>query len=339
MTAPRSLLVLGVLCLLGLGSAQSPSDAPLCGTTCALRFLSLPDYADKTQEQLCHDKGFSRLMSDCVKEACTVRETLTFANISSTACRRPALDRRMELQLTSLIMTGLAGLFFVVRLASKIHGLASWGADDSLIVASFILLIPTIIMIQLAIPQGVGLDIWVLTDGQITAYLKSLFIFQIFYALTLTLIKASILFFFLRIFPDHKFRIAVWLTLACDLLLGVATFILTLIQRDPLRLVWEGWKDKVPRGVVFDAVKLAMGHGIIHIALDVWMLILPLTQLYSIGLKLRKKIGVIAMFSIGVFLTFVSVVKFVVFLQFLKSPDSASVSVANTALWCCIELC
>lgn len=37
-----------------------------------------------------------------------------------------------------------------------------------------------------------------------------------------------------------------------------------------------------------------------NIALDVWMVILPFTQLYHLGLKLRKKVGVIAMFSVGI---------------------------------------
>ncbi|KAF5007344.1 hypothetical protein FDECE_6325 [Fusarium decemcellulare] len=220
-------------------------------------------------------------------------------------------------------MTGLTGVFFVVRLVSKIYGLAPWGADDTLIVASFLLLIPTITVVQFAISSGLGLDIWVLTDDQITNFLKYLFFFQIFYALTLTLIKASILLFFLRIFPDHKFRIAVWLTFAVNLLVGLATFILSLIQRKPLRLIWDGWKDKEPQGIVFNVYKMSLAHGIIHIVLDIWMLILPLTQLYGIGLKFRKKIGVIAMFSVGVFLTSASIVKLVAYVLYLKAPDSA----------------
>jgi len=38
----------------------------------------------------------------------------------------------------------------------------------------------------------------------------------------------------------------------------------------------------------------------VNLVIDVWMLVLPMTQLYNIGLKLNKKISVISMFGLGV---------------------------------------
>jgi hypothetical protein len=37
----------------------------------------------------------------------------------------------------------------------------------------------------------------------------------------------------------------------------------------------------------------------LNLLLDLWMLILPATQTYRLGLVCKKKIGVIAMFSVG----------------------------------------
>lgn len=70
-------------------------------------------------------------------------------------------------------------------------------------------------------------------------------------------------------------------------------------QRQPLWLLWEDGKDKEQQGVTISANVLAIVHGAVNIILDVWMLILPLTQLYNIGLKPRKKLGVLAMFSVS----------------------------------------
>ncbi|GKT50342.1 uncharacterized protein ColSpa_10523 [Colletotrichum spaethianum] len=68
----------------------------------------------------------------------------------------------------------------------------------------------------------------------------------------------------------------------------------------PTWLIWEGWRDKEPRGVVLDLNKMGIVHSSMNIALEVWMLLLPLTQLYKLNLKMKKKLGVIAMFSMGI---------------------------------------
>lgn len=53
-------------------------------------------------------------------------------------------------------------------------------------------------------------------------------------------------------------------------------------------------------GIRLDIQALILSHAGINVALDVWMFILPLTQLYNLGLKTRKKIGIILMFSVGI---------------------------------------
>ncbi|KAH7229998.1 hypothetical protein B0J15DRAFT_518306 [Fusarium solani] len=111
------------------------------------------------------------------------------------------------------------------------------------------------------------------------------------------LIKLSILFFFLRIFPSHKFQTVVRWTTGLTVLICLIYLILFLIQRMPLWLFWEGWKDKTPRGVIVDGNAMGISHGALNVALDIWMLILPLSQLVKLGVKFKKKVGVIAMFS------------------------------------------
>lgn len=76
--------------------------------------------------------------------------------------------------------------------------------------------------------------------------------------------------------------------------------ILFLIQRMPLWLFWEGWKGKTPRGVIVDGNAMGISHGALNVALDIWMLILPLSPLVKLGVKFKKKVGVIAMFSVGI---------------------------------------
>ncbi|KAK1982405.1 hypothetical protein LZ30DRAFT_688447 [Colletotrichum cereale] len=76
------------------------------------------------------------------------------------------------------------------------------------------------------------------------------------------------------------------------------------LQRRPIWLIWDGWRDKEPRGIVVDLNKMGIVHGSITIALDVWMLLLPLTQLYKLNLGMKKKLGVIDMFGVGILQVF-----------------------------------
>lgn len=123
---------------------------------------------------------------------------------------------------------------------------------------------------------------------------------QTLYIFVLAVVKASILLFFLRIFPEKKFRITVWLTLAYNLFVGFIFIVFSFVQRQPTWLIWEGWREKEPRGVILDLNKLGLSHGGMNIVLDVWMLILPVTQLYKLNLGMKKKLGIIAMFSVGI---------------------------------------
>ncbi|KAM0431561.1 hypothetical protein ACHAQK_010186, partial [Fusarium lateritium] len=61
----------------------------------------------------------------------------------------------------------------------------------------------------------------------------------------------------------------------------------------------EGWRNK-SSAFELNVQALAFAHAGINVGLDVWMFILPLTQLYHIGLKTKKKIGVILVFGVGI---------------------------------------
>lgn len=167
--------------------------------------------------------------------------------------------------------------------------------------------------------NGLGVDLWYLSDKQITEGFKvsninllhlfqatNLLLRQLFFFLELTylsarvLVKSAILCFFLRIFPDNRFRLIVKITIAVNILIGIAFFILAFFQTQPLSFFWVGWQTKEARKTMVGIIRLTLPHAVLVLVLDVWVVILPLTQLWELGLKLRKKIGVMAMFSVGI---------------------------------------
>nr|CEG04928.1 unnamed protein product [Fusarium clavum] len=123
------------------------------------------------------------------------------------------------------------------------------------------------------------------------------------YLCGLTAAKNSILFFYLRVFPDNRFRIVVWATIAFNIISTIVISVLNFTVGGAIgnllnvkNLSTLEPKDYIP------SIRVVLISCSVNLAVDVWMLILPMTQLYNIGLKLNKKISVISMFGLGVFL-------------------------------------
>ncbi|RGP77363.1 hypothetical protein FLONG3_4501 [Fusarium longipes] len=220
--------------------------------------------------------------------------------MSSAVCGIPPTNNVLLYRLTTLIMAGLAVLFFVLRMTATFKLRLRWAVDDTLAVASVVFMIPIVVVIQLMMDNGLGVDLWYLSDKQITEGFRLFFFLELLYLTARVLVKCTILCFFLRIFSDKKFRLAVKITLAFNILIGVAFFILCFFQTTPLSFFWVGWQTKEARRVMLGIIRLTLPHAALVLALDVIVLILPLTQLWELGLKLRKKIGVMAMFSVGI---------------------------------------
>ncbi|KAF4958991.1 hypothetical protein FSARC_10894 [Fusarium sarcochroum] len=175
-----------------------------------------------------------------------------------------------------------------------------WGPDDYLVMVSLVFIILMTTMTQLMTAVGLGCNTWTLNDDEITRFYIYILIVEFGYLLSLCLVKLSILYFFLRTFPHPGFRTVVKWTIGFTILVSMIYGICGACQRQPIWLQWKGWKDNPPRGSSLDMQAIVLSHASINVALDVWMFALPLTQLIHLGLKMRKKTGVIVIFSVGI---------------------------------------
>ncbi|CAG7557437.1 unnamed protein product, partial [Fusarium equiseti] len=308
------------------GGNASDTTTSTCFSTCLQEVYDDNPQYQRNITKICDDKDFFKQLDSCMDGDCGICDDLRFHFWKELKCDLPIADRRHAVNLTALVFGVLALVFFGMRVVSKTIGFVPYGTDDSLILAAFPLVIVLIAATFVLTSKGLGLDIWHVRDKSITAhyqvYKQFIMVFGTSYALSLALIKLSILAFFLRVFPDIKFRRAVHLTMAFIVVVTVTYGVLFALQRKPLWMFWEGWKDKDPRGMMLNTNATAISHGSINVALDVWMMILPMTQLWKIGIKQKKKFGIIAMFSVGIFLTVVSAVRIPYVTKFETSKNS-----------------
>lgn len=197
-------------------------------------------------------------------------------------------------------MVPLAAAFIVVRFIYKIFVVKiDLGADDWLILTTMVSAAPnTFIIIYGTIANGLGKDIWTLTSEQITNVLRYFYILAILYFLQTALVKLSIVAFYMRIFPSRETRRLLWGTIIFTSLWGAAFIIAAIFQCWPIRAFWTLW-DGMHEGRCVDPNALAWSNAAVNIALDLWILGIPLWELRRLQLHWKKKVGVGLMFCVG----------------------------------------
>ncbi|WQF79417.1 Putative extracellular membrane protein, CFEM [Colletotrichum destructivum] len=335
-------------------------DVPDCALPCLFEPLDYTPCQFSNSTCLCEDMNYNMAVIHCVRVQCSVEQALrriltlrsplrwwqgltapliVTKNRTWQDCGFNYHDESATISWVPIFLFGVVTLFFVGRLTTKWMGLSTWGWDDWTIVFAYIMMIAFLIATVLGRRFGFGKDIWTLTVDQITAFIKGFFAFEILYFVTLAVIKASILFLYLRIFGaiTETFRQVLWGTHIFNIAVCVTFIVVNLNQCKPLSYFWHGWDGKHP-GYCINLSAMTLSHAVLNIAIDVWMLVLPATQIYKLNLQKRQKAGIMMMFGVGIFITIVSAIRLRSVSVFNKSWNP-TYDFFGLALWSHIELC
>ncbi|TQN64807.1 Satratoxin biosynthesis SC1 cluster protein 4, partial [Colletotrichum shisoi] len=325
-----------VIIIITINSSRNKKNKPSSFTT---------ECHTTDQQCLCQDENFLQFVQGCVITSCPLKYALESQNITWTACDFPLHSGEPATRIARIVIfTLLPTLSIVIRIITKIARLSTWGLDDYTIIVAYRMVIKILLLAYTSLHMylehnGAGRDLWTLSDRQITIYFKAFYALQTLYHSCIDMIKASILFMYLRIFhlPDEKIRVALWVTMGINILSGLSYIFVGLFQCQPISLAWTFWTGEAT-GKCVDIVLLALSHAGINIALDLWMLILPATQVWGMNLAVRKKVAIMAMFSLGLFLTVVSIIRIPAILYFRQHPLNPTVAMMPSVIWSDIEL-
>jgi hypothetical protein len=151
--------------------------------------------------------------------------------------------------------------------------------------------------------------------------LKLFYTAESFYIVTLTLTKISILFFYLRIFPNRWMRSSIYTLMAINILSSVIFLFMEIFQCTPVKFNWEGWKGNFGSYHCVDVNKLVVAATGFCVGLDAAILLLPLPLLFRLNMSWRTKAGVIFMFSLGAFILGTACVRLHYTLQYARSSN------------------
>ncbi|KAF2019882.1 hypothetical protein BU24DRAFT_419482 [Aaosphaeria arxii CBS 175.79] len=295
---------------------------PPCAVQCLKTSLADSSCQPTDQACICTDTKLLGSVEACVLQACTIKQGLATKNTTMTTCGAPIRNRGPLFKRINITFGVLSSFFVMSRLAYKSFvTISELGLDDYFILATLIAGVPqTIISDRGLLPNGIGRDIWTLKVSQITDFLMYFYIMEVMYFAIVAILKMSLLFFYRRIFPGVAVRKVILATIIFNALYGITFVIAALSQCQPLSYYWTNW-DGEHEGTCININALGWANAAVSIALDIWMLAIPLSQLIHLKLAWRKKIGVAAMFCVGFFVTIVSALRLQSLIHFGKSMN------------------
>ena len=182
--------------------------------------------------------------------------------------------------------------------------------------------------------QGNG--IW---TRRITVFNEINFAQQLTTTLTFGLTKLSVLLFYKRVFRGNTFNVAVWTMISIVSVWTVAFFFSNLLQCFPIWVNWESSGGLVDYCINTNMMYLAQAWT--DVLTDMMILSLPIPCIWALQMPARHKVGVTAIFLLGVLTVLSGIAKLIVFYHIANVAAGGSFDVTwfetPAVLWPFIE--
>ncbi|PHH76246.1 hypothetical protein CDD80_1695 [Ophiocordyceps camponoti-rufipedis] len=285
---------------------------PACAQPCIATALANSPCLDT--RCICMDQEYRRQVRTCVKASCRIREAMQSKNRTEHACQRPRRDKTSSFTAMSISIAAVAYVIVAARLIFKqfFSQGRRLGVDDWLVLAGAVAgICCTVINVRGLSRHGLGKDVWTLEAETISDFKLDFYLVALFYIIMTIVAKAAINFFYLSIFPGERTRLLLWCTAVFILSFGMASLLVGIFQCRPVAFYWKMYRPKqdAKAGSCVNIHVATYVNGGINIALNIWLIMVPLVIIGKLELHWKKKLGVIIMFLIGVFDTVVSILR------------------------------
>ncbi|KAF2828231.1 hypothetical protein CC86DRAFT_289689, partial [Ophiobolus disseminans] len=158
-----------------------------------------------------------------------------------------------------------------------------------------------------------------LSPEQMASSLKLILAVIVVYKMTMTLIKISILMIYLRLAVNQTFERLCKVTMGLLVAWQVIVIIVVPTQCTPLRKLWDF--TGTVQGHCINANAFYHTTSAFHIAMDLWILVLPLKLILRIPRPPREKIALFIIFGLGIVSTIASIIRLQSLRVFTLSND------------------
>ncbi|KAL4916728.1 hypothetical protein BDW62DRAFT_218554 [Aspergillus aurantiobrunneus] len=308
---------------------------PDCALTCLIGAInnSICDLSDVSC--ICSDTRLNAQLQPCIAGSCTVKESLTAQNFSYSTCQYPASENTTTFPIINIVGVIVAIISTALRVTNRLLA-GQVGLDDHTIIGA---LLVAVAISGVGFPlrtHGLGQNIWTVPFNDISETMKLFFIEEVLYVICISLIKCSMLFLYLRLFPNKPLRLAIHVAIGITAAWAVGSFFAQVFSCSPISFYWNQW-DGEHSGRCSSHNDLLLAHAIINIVLDVVVIALPMPILFKLQMSLEKRIGMCLMFAVGIVVTVISVFRLVEAVGF-NSTTNPTKDFVPVGVWSLLEI-
>ncbi|KAF2267268.1 hypothetical protein CC78DRAFT_531043 [Lojkania enalia] len=228
----------------------------------------------------------------------------------------------------------------VARLWSRLRPYRRLHWDDWMVLAATILAVVNYILTALSVVNGLGRHVRFVSFSHRRESLRFIFINQVVWYWSITLVKLSVAYLLLRVKRESKrwryFLISIMIFLV--LVAGVST-IFQFTQCRPFQVFWDpgvfrqGPVKCFAQGVINGNI---VGFSVVSVATDLIFSLIPITFIRKLNRPRRERIFMCILMGLGLFASAAAIMRTVQLQYFYTSPDLLRMSV-TVVLWAQVE--
>ncbi|KAH8902346.1 hypothetical protein BR93DRAFT_972734 [Coniochaeta sp. PMI_546] len=222
----------------------------------------------------------------------------------------------------------LTAAVVALRFYTRVKIVRVLGGEDWTILVSLIFSLGVSITAIAMSSLGFGQHYQTISAANLVAISKTSFALVVFYQLSLAFTKVSILVLYLRLLTYHYSRWAVYVMLCVVVIYNIWGFVSEMTICIPLSKLWSdpGYGTCHPISFTWAVIGL-------HIATDFLIFFLPIPVFFNVKMSLKKKITVVAVFTVGFIACIISIVRAVRIYQLSTAVMDYTYDLAEISYW------
>ncbi|KAK4654157.1 hypothetical protein QC762_401500 [Podospora pseudocomata] len=221
----------------------------------------------------------------------------------------------------------------VARIYARLKIIKELRREDWCMTGGLILSYGTVACLLYGLPNQ-GVPIPVLGKERFKEFLLMIWIIQKLQPPTLFLIKLSFIIFHMTIFQGATFRRISWIVAILTACWAVANVLGTTLQCKPPSFFWD--KDQTGSCLQDPVHRMGVPNAIISSLGDVIIFVMPIPPLMKLRVPRRTKIGLVGVFSLGIFVLVASFFRWIALIG--SDRDIFNSSQVQTGVWTYLEM-
>ncbi|ETS77403.1 hypothetical protein PFICI_11277 [Pestalotiopsis fici W106-1] len=322
----------------GTSVSEIISSIPKCALPCVIQDLteakcSMTDVASLS-DCICLDTKLLSGLSECIQTSCVYSDQLIASSAADSLCTAyPKESRVRDVQIAAIVTMALAIPIVLARCAARLQITKKLWLDDWTALLGLVLLTALAAMEYISSRMGFGKHYWNISASNGPVLLQLFYAAQILYITVQLSAKVSIALLFFRLFPARWMRLTLKIFTAFMIGHGLIFVMVVIFQCWPIYSIW----DKTVSGKCVDITAVGYVGAALSIVEDIFLVLLPITELRKLQVSQRQRVLLSLMFAIGSFAAVTSMIRLKYMVMFAYTFDATWDNV-DVIIWSLIEL-